>query len=300
MTAALAQYLEHPYGATLDPSVADWPLDDEPHVAVWREYAAEAERSGAFAVLRQVFPQLRVAVREGISETPEYRAATRRGDCAGLAGLGASLVLEQPDQLRLGFSGSAAGSLPVLTAGSRADFIALVQAFTGRNEPVRVAPTMGATFVKGLTNWDRVARYRAAWEQKAGTPGNQDAWHAEMARLSADKALYQDRIMILSRGPYSGISAHAAGLPGEVWLDRSVVIRREHELAHYLIWRLYGIMRSHATDEIVADFAGLAAAFGRYPEDLARRFLGLDRLPQFRKGGRLERYLHGARARRLP
>ena len=288
MTDELTKYLEHPYTPALDPAVADWPLDDEPHVAVWQAYASEAEREGTFTALRRIFPQLRVAVREGISETPEYRAATRRGDFSGLDSLGAGLALERPDDLTLGFSGGAAGRLPVLTAGTRSDFVTLVQALTERNEPGKVPPAMGAAFVKGLTNWDRVARYRAAWEKTAGTGGDEDAWREEMARFSANKALYQDRLVILSRGPYSGISAQDAGLSGEVWLDRSVVIRREHELTHYLTWRLYGVMRMHVTDEIVADFSGLVAAFGRYREDLARRFLGLERFPPYRKGARLE------------
>lgn len=293
MTDELAKYLEHPYSAEVDPAAAGWPLDDEPHLEVWREYAAAASSEGAFATLRRVFPQLRVAVREGISETPEYRSATRRGDFSGLDGLELGLVLERPDELTIALAGGAAGHLPVLTAGTRADFVTLVQAFTERNEPARVPPAMGATFVKGLINWDRVGRYRAAWEAETGKQGDEDAWREEMARFSTNKALYQDRLVILSRGPYSGISAQAAGLPGEAWLDRSLVIRREHELTHYLTWRLYGLMRSHATDELVADFVGLVAAFGHYEEKLARRFLGLERFPQYRKGGRLENYCKG-------
>ncbi len=286
----LAAYVEHPYrAASIDPALLAWPLPDEPHVDRWRHYAARAARSGLFPVLREAFPQLAFPVRTGISEEPAYRAATRRG-VVDAAGFGGGVVLERPDALTLTFSGGAGGSLPVLTAGSRADFVALVCAFTERNEAVPVPESMGACFVKGLINWDRVAAYRAAWEAANGTAGDEDAWREEMGRLSAQKPLYQDRFILLSRGPYSGLPAREAGLDEDAWLDRSLIIRREHELTHNFTWRLFGLMRSHATDEIVADFAGLVAAYGRYPDGLARRFLGIEALPAIRPGGRLANY----------
>ena len=50
-------------------------------------------------------------------------------------------------------------------------------------------------------------------------------------------------------------------------------------------------MRAHALDEIVADFAGIVAAAGRYRPDWAARFLGLEgEAPAFRAGGRLANY----------
>ena len=75
-----------------------------------------------------------------------------------------------------------------------------------------------------------------------------------------------------------------------LWLERSLVIRAEHELTHDLTWRLFAIVRSHATDEIIADFVGLVRAFGVYPDGIARVLLGIDRLPAFRPGGRLANY----------
>ena len=55
------------------------PLPTEPHVAVWERYAREAAEVGAFAALRRRLVQLRFPIREGISKTDAYRAATLRG-----------------------------------------------------------------------------------------------------------------------------------------------------------------------------------------------------------------------------
>ena len=55
------------------------PLPAEPHVAAWERYAREAAEVGAFAALRRRLVQLRFPIREGISKTDAYRAATLRG-----------------------------------------------------------------------------------------------------------------------------------------------------------------------------------------------------------------------------
>ena len=49
-------------------------------------------------------------------------------------------------------------------------------------------------------------------------------------------------------------------------------------------------MRNNIFDELIADFVGLARAFGRYRADLALKFLGLEAFPKYRQGGRLESY----------
>jgi hypothetical protein len=291
MSDALRTYLEHPYhdsdevAAKLARARAE-----EPHVAVWREYATRAGDVGVFAALAAIFPQLRFPIQDGISQEPAYGAATRRGRLEAADDFAPGLVLEAPDALTLTFSDGVAGLLPLLTAGTRADFEALVRAFTERNEPRDVPASMGACFVKGLNNWDRVARYRRVWEAEQGTGGDEDAWREELGRFAAQKARYQDRFVILSRGPYSGVAAADVGVAEAEWLERSIVVRAEHESTHDLTWRLFGIVRSHATDEIVADFVGLVRAFGTYPDAIARRLLGIDDLPRFRAGGRLANY----------
>jgi hypothetical protein len=142
--------------------------------------------------------------------------------------------------------------------------------------------------VTGLNNWSRVAAYREAWER--AHPDADSAWPEEFKRFAARKALYQDRFIILSSGPYSNVPAEAAGEPESAWLERSLVIRREHECVHYFTQRVFGAMRNNLFDEVLADFVALARAYGRYRGDLARRFLGLENFPAYRAGARLETY----------
>ncbi|MPZ19029.1 MAG: hypothetical protein GEV06_14110 [Luteitalea sp.] len=281
-------YTENPYRAPI--TSQRWPLADEPHVERWRLYEREARRVGAFDALQAVFPQLRFPIRTNVSHDPAYRAATRRGDFGAAAAFAPGLVLREPAHLELMIAPSAGGCIPIVVAPCRDDFVALVQAFTERNEPRSVPAAMGACLVKGLTNWDRVAAYRTHWEQRQGTTGDEQAWSSELRAFGQRKELYQDRFVLLSSGPYSDVSAEDAGISGQEWLARSLVIRREHELTHYVTWRLFGALRSHAADELVADFIGLVRAFGKYHGELARRFLGLEAYPSFRSGGRLAQY----------
>ena len=74
------------------------------------------------------------------------------------------------------------------------------------------------------------------------------------------------------------------------WLNASLVIRREHECAHYFTRRVLGSMRNSLLDELIADYVGVVAASGRYHAAWFLRFLGLEEFPAFRPDGRLQRY----------
>jgi anti-sigma regulatory factor (Ser/Thr protein kinase) len=86
------------------------------------------------------------------------------------------------------------------------------------------------------------------------------------------------------------VAAGEIGLGDADWLERSLVLRREHECTHLFTQRAFGAMRNHALDELLADFAGLLAAFGEYRPELARRFLGVEPGGGYRTGGRLQNY----------
>lgn len=263
------------------------PLPDEPHLEAWSEYATEARHLGVVPTLQKRFVQMRFPVAEGISRSDEYRAATRRGIFPAATG---GPQIHDPAGIELVLHPTLSGRIPLLIAHHRADFVTLVQVFSGRNEPIRVPDSMGACIVTGLNNWDRVATHRRRFEA-AGGAADEDAWLEEFQRLVPQKSLYQDRFIILSRGPYSAVPAAAVGRAEDEWLRLSLEIRRDHECTHYFTCRVFGSMRNNLLDEIIADFAGLLTTFGHYDGDLALRFFGLEAYPAYREGGRLQSYL---------
>lgn len=288
LTASLLEYGESPYRP--ESATGGEAAGDEPHVAVWELYRARAAEVGAFAALRERFAQLRFPVAEGMSREPAYRAATLRGEFGEAEAWAPGLELRQPDGLTLEIAQSAAGRVPVLIVAERADFEALVRAFTERNEPAGVPASMGACLVSGLINWHRIALYRDEWARN-DDDGSDAGWAMEFKTLVSRKALYQDRLVLLSSGPYSAVPAgECGGAPGD-WPARSVLIRREHELFHYFTYRRFGRIRTHVFDELLADFAGLVGADGVYRAGLALRFLGLDRFPAIRDDGRFLNYV---------
>lgn len=286
----LEAYLDDAYAQLSRPDPAA--RDEEPQTPFWRRYAAEAERDGVAVALGRRFPQFGFPIQAGISQHADYRAATRQGRFA--PGSAPALGLEREDLLSLRVEEGPAGPVPVLVARHRPDFVRLVQALTARNEPEEVPDAMGACLIKGLADWERVAEYRRLWEKRLGHPADEAAWAAEMASgLAPRKPLWQDRLILLSDGPYSAVPAAEVGLDEAAWRDRSLALRRAHEMFHYLTLRRAGTIRSHLLDEVLADYAGLVEAFGHYDARLALRFLGLDLLPELRPGGRLEVYRGG-------
>jgi hypothetical protein len=265
------------------------PLPDEPHIEAWEDYLRDARADGVLPALSRRIVQLRFPVEQGVSQGDAYRAATRRGvwppaDAPGLA-------LDDPGGLALSLHPTVAGRIPIVSCRARVDFVALARACSCRNEPDPVPASMGACIVTGLNNWDRVGRARRRLEAERGAPFDETGWNEAFRQLMPQKPLYQDRFIILSREPYSAVPAAAIAMADDEWRARSVVIRREHECTHYFTLRAFGVMRNNLLDEFVADFAGLAGAFGRYDAGLALRFLGLEDYPAYRAGGRFENYL---------
>src|SRR6185295_247939 len=103
------------------------------------------------------------------------------------------------------------GRLPVLVAPHRPDFEALVRALSRRNEPSPVPRSQGACIVAGYVNWERVARLRAAFEAGEDTGLAGASWGEAYATLRDRRELYQDRFVLLSDGPYSGVPAEDMG-----------------------------------------------------------------------------------------
>ena len=285
---ALLAYTANPFDTgRLD--VSRLPFADAPHIEAWEDYARESQRDGVLRALARRLVQLRFPIEAGISQTDAYKAATRRGLLP--PGDEPGLTLEAPGGLELVLHPTLAGRVPVITCSTRGDFVALVRACSCRNEPEFVPDSMGACIVNGLNNWDRVARLRRRMEGERGASFDESGWTAAFREMVPQKALYQDRLIILSSEPYSAVPAAALGIDDAEWRTRSVAIRREHECTHYFTLVAFGVMRNNLLDEFVADFAGLARTYGRYDAGLALRFLGLEHYPAYRAGGRFENYL---------
>ncbi|HEX8212558.1 MAG TPA: hypothetical protein VF584_20440 [Longimicrobium sp.] len=250
------------------PPALRFPLADEACAAAWDGYLPDAAERGAWPALSERLVQLRFPVERGISGTPAYRAATRRGIAPAPGAPGVRLAA--PEALRVWLHRTPAGRVPAIAAGAREDFVTLVQALARRNEPEPVPPTMGACMVSGLNNWDRV---RALERER---PGGVSA---------APRELYQDRILLVGPGPYAGVPPECAGLSAGAWEEASRAIRIAHESTHYFILRCSGVVGRGVHDELVADAAGIVAAAGELRTGWLLRCLGADSPAQ----GRLRR-----------
>jgi hypothetical protein len=231
--------------------------------------------------------QLRFPVMVGVSETDAYLAAIRKGVLPARTD---DLRLEDTDGLRLFIHPTPAGAVPVLLTACRADFEALVRALVRKNEPVPLPASMGACMVAGYNNWGRVAELRRRWEAGEVDAGGARDWSAAFTRLKSRKELYQDRFVLLSGGPYSGVPAEAMEMGDDEWRRASITIRLEHECAHYFTRRVLGSMRNNLLDELLADYAGIVAAAGHFRADWFLRFMGLDGEEGCRGDGRIWTY----------
>lgn len=264
------------YGAPTfgEASAAAMPLPDEPCVATWRGWDAEARAAGAATALVRHVLALRFPVAAGMSERPDYRAVTRQGIAGCAPAVDDAPPFADPAGLRLFVHDTPAGAIPVIVAGARADFERLVRTFARRNEPSPVPPATGAMIVGGWPNWERVDAERRRW---ASAQGEGTRWDdpAALAALRPHPDRWQDRFILLSAGPYSAVPAECVGLAPDAWRALSLTIRLEHECAHYVTKRAFGSMRNALHDELLADYAGIVAATDRYRPDWALRFLGL-------------------------
>jgi len=287
----LLAYTQNPFSSTNLAELQTLPLASEPHLATWERYYSQAQNVGAFKALRLALVQLQFPIKKGISQTDNYRAATRKGYLTEGMAEATGLELEKTEDMQLIIHQTLAGKIPVIIAGCRADFISLVQALTKRNEPEAIPESMGATIVAGFNNWERIRHYRQVWEAKQLQLPTDTDWQAEFQRIKLQKHLYQDCFIILSRGNYSAISAEEIGIDKEEWLRLSLIIRLEHECCHYFTRRVFGSMRNNMLDELIADYQGIVAANGgRYHAKWFLRFIGLEAFPEYRQGGRLQNY----------
>lgn len=272
----LKRSLELHFDPSLFSGLQKLPPPDEGHVAIWRRWENEARQDGVFQVLQRYLPQLRFPVREGMSQNPDYRRATLQGQDPSTLAAATGLAIEEPGAIELSLYPSVAGTIPLLIVRRRPEFLALVRALGKRNEPVPLPDSMGALMIAGFNNWNRLEALRRDFEAAKAEERQAATWNEAFARIKEKPELYQDRFILLSDGPYSAVPAAELGLDDATWRAKSLILRRDHECAHYATRRLFGSMRNHLHDELIADYCGIVAAEGHFRADWFLRFVGLD------------------------
>ena len=172
------------------------------------------------------------------------------------------------DADRLDTADTPAGKVRVVTIGNRRDFELVIRGLmAAKNGPLSPVPeTEGAAMIY-VFNWRRIKTHLAVFPE--------EEQNAEFKRFTSVRENYLDMLVVLSRGPYSGIDAASAGFAADEWLDYSDTIRRYHELTHVICRRMYPDNIGKVRDELVADAVGLLAAFGHVDPDLEKLFLGI-------------------------
>ena len=174
-----------------------------------------------------------------------------------------------------------AGSVRVVTLGNRQDFeLALRSLMAAKDGPLTPIPASQGAAMLTVFNWPRIHAHLALFPEEERA--------AEFKRFTAVRENYIDMLVVLSRGPYSGVPASAVGCTEDEWLALSDTIRRYHELTHVICRKLYPGDIAPIRDELVADAVGLYAACGRVDPEMEKRFLGI-RDGRY-TGGRLDNY----------
>lgn len=218
--------------------------------------------------LAKKYPQVYLPIEEGISKSEEYKNTCLRGIQSER-----ELVFSFNDNDSLQTIKTIAGDVEVLLMYDRKDFVHMARALGFKGEPVVVPDSTGAMALFGLNNWEKV-------------------------RAGLDN--YKDSFILLSSGDYSNVSIEDIDkvTNGEVkltkneWTNKSITIRKYHELTHFVMRKLYPDNIDAIRDELIADIVGLLCAFDTLDERVLKLFLGLEN-DAYRKGGRLENYQGG-------
>ena len=228
------------------------------------------------ATLSAEYPQLYLNPDTDLQET--YRSVVLRGEEPESKSL-AHYTGDTYDNLEI--VDTPVGPIRVVTFGNRRDFELVLRSLMAvKNGPMAAIPKSQGAAMITVFNWPRIHAHLMSFPEEERA--------AEFKRFTAVKANYLDYLVVLSRGPYSGVSAKAAAYTENEWLALSDTIRRYHELTHAICRRLYPDNIEAVRDELIADAVGLYAAFGRFDPEMEKLFLGIQGGRYI--GGRLENY----------
>ena len=260
------------------------PLENS-YIDAWEEYYQESKEIGAFETLKKYIPRLQFPIQEGISKTEAYKDVTLRGKPHMNK---AGLVLNEPALIQVTiYQNNMIGKVPVIIVPNDDDFNTIITAISNKNEPQQLPKSMGASFINGIINWDRIHRLKRNW--LAQNPmGHWNVYFKE--QILPKPYLFKDKLMVLSTKAYSGIKSEIIGVSENNWKSSSLIIRRAHECAHLFTLQYYGCMAINMHDEIIADYAGITEVLGKFNKEWFLQFVGLENYPAYRNGGRLQNY----------
>ncbi|WP_299833581.1 hypothetical protein [uncultured Tenacibaculum sp.] len=282
----IQEVLEYTQNKFVKPSFSKF-SKEEKYIETWEAYNEESKLLGVFKTLKKYIVQLQFPVKAGISSTEAYKNVTLRGKENTT---NSNLLLEDENALWLDiYESKLIGKVPVLIVSNVNDFKTLVCAFSNKNEPADLPKSMGAAFIKGINNWDRISKLKKAWqEEKTAISWNQFF----KQEILPNRDLYQDKLIILSTKPYSGVAHEVLNVSESLWQEASVNIRKEHECAHLFTLNYYGQMAKNIHDELIADYAGIIRVLGKFDKNWMLHFLGLESYPNYRNGGRFQNYMN--------
>ena len=245
----------------------------------------EMNKGMAIETLAEIYPQLYLDPEREKKEA--YRKVVLQGEPPEHRGLS---HFHGDPQDRMETVETPAGPVVVVSLRNRADYEVFVRCMMAAKEGPKapIPASQGASTLVAF-NWPRIYAHKKQFMEEQHAAGVEDPdWSAEFSRFISVPANYQDLLVVLSRGPYSNVSAAEAGQDEETWLETSYAIRKYHELTHVICRRLYPGRIDAIWDELVADAVGIYAALGGYDAALEKRCLGItgDRYT----GGRLENY----------
>ncbi|MCK9224442.1 MAG: hypothetical protein M0Q02_05115 [Candidatus Muirbacterium halophilum] len=264
----------------------NYDFTDELFVEEWKCYLEELSEYSLVEIFHKYIIQFCFPVKENISGEFDYINAVRNGKKPVF--LQNPHCFNSPENINLEIIKTPVGSIPVIFCKDRDDFENMLRIFVYKNEPIKIPNSQGACFVKGFNNWSRIEKLKNKWLEKGNLEENWQSYFSK--NIIPFKELYQDKFIILSNSHYSGVSALNFDINEDEWLEKSYIIRREHEICHYYTLRKFNYIANNMLDEIIADFSGIIEAFGCYNKEKMFYFLGFENFPEIRNTGRFYNY----------
>jgi hypothetical protein len=263
-------------------------FENEVGIKNWEDLAGRISADNLFFnELKKCYPQLNFPIEAGIEKKEEYKEYVLKGK-AQIINLPFLLKLNDHKNITLRISESIAGKIPIITIPNQEDFKAILQCLLYKNNPVTIPDSMGAVLINGLNNWQKIANLKRDWLATHSA----ESWSKELLiNILPNYSLYKDNLIIISRKPYSNVSAEQLGLNDTLWLSYSISIRIQHEFTHLYTLKKFGIASNNLHDELIADYIGLVKTIGKYNKSWMLIFMGLENYPRYRAGARLENYI---------